>query len=94
MVMPVKIWMAPRTSEPTMMAIVSLSGENSAGRSKVLAGLMSLHSCGIKSPKKPPVSAPKRNVAMPHQKIISMKLGSAGRFLRRNSSEPKIISRP
>lgn len=77
-----------------MMAMVSFSGSNSAGMVKVLAGSMSLHSWGMKSPKKPPVSAPKMNVMMPHQKIISIKLRSSGRFFFRNSREPTIISRP
>ena len=77
-----------------MMAMVSLRGSNSDGRAKVLSGLIILHSWGIKSPKKPPVKAPKMKVVMPHQKIISMKLRSSGRFFFKNSSEPRIISRP
>ena len=77
-----------------MTDMVSSSGVKRAGSVKVLAGLMMRHSWGMKSPKKPPVSAPKMTVLMPHQKIISIKLGSAGRFFFKNSSEPTIISKP
>ena len=94
MVMPVNTWMTPSTREPTMMAMVSSSGENSAGRAKVLSGSKNLKSWGRKSPKKLPVSAPKTTVVTPHQKIISMKLRSSGRFFFRNSHEPMSISSP
>ena len=77
-----------------MMAMVSFSGSNSDGRATVLAGSMSLHSWGMKSPRKPPVSAPKIKVMMPHQKIISMKLLLSGRFFFKNSREPMIMASP
>ena len=91
---PVKIWIRPSASDPIMMGMVSFSGVNSDGSSKVLFGLMILQSCGMKSPKKPPVSAPKIKVLMPHQKIISMKLRSAGRFFFRKIRDPAIIRMP
>lgn len=93
-VMPVNTCKAPRISEPTMMAMVSSRGENSAGRAKVLSGSKNLKSCGRKSPKKLPVMAPKTTVVTPHQKIISIKLRSSGRFFFRNSHEPRSISSP
>ena len=66
MIIPVMIWIRPSTSEPIRIARVSFSGVNRAGSARVLAGLMILAIWGMKSPKKPPVSAPMRKVLMPH----------------------------
>ena len=74
--------------------MVFVRGVKRAGISKVLAGLMIFKSWGMKSPKKPPVSAPTINVLTPHQKNSSMKLGFFGLVLRRTNWVPAIISRP
>ena len=62
MIIPVKIWITPSTREPIRIARVSFRGVNRAGSSTVLEGLMILAIWGIKSPKKPPVRAPKTSV--------------------------------
>ena len=93
-VMPVKIWIRPMTRDAPMISMVFVRGVKRAGISKVLAGLMIFKSWGMKSPKKPPVSAPTINVLTPHQKNSSMKLGFFGLVLRRTNWVPAIISRP
>ena len=77
-----------------MMATMSSRAVNRAGISKVLLGLIMVTSWGIISPKKPPLAAPHRIVLIPHQKIISMKLGFLGFFFSRITADAATISSP
>ena len=70
MAMPVTIWTKPSAIAPMRIAIVSSSGVKSAGSAlNVVSGLIMPTSCGRKSPKKPPVSAPMINVLMPQENM-------------------------
>lgn len=70
MAMPVTIWTKPSAMAPIRIVIVSSSGVKSAGSAlNVVSGLMMPTSCGRKSPKKPPVSAPMMNVLMPQENM-------------------------
>ena len=70
MAMPVTIWTKPSAMAPIRIVIVSSSGVKSAGSDlNVVLGLIIPTSCGRKSPKKPPVSAPMMNVLMPQENM-------------------------
>ena len=70
MAMPVTIWTKPRAMAPIRMVMVSSSGVKSDGSAlNVVSGSMMPTSCGRKSPKKPPVNAPMRNVLMPQENM-------------------------
>lgn len=70
MAMPVTIWTKPSAMAPMRIVIVSSSGVKSEGSAlNVVLGLMIPASCGRKSPKKPPVSAPMINVLMPQENM-------------------------
>ena len=67
MTMPTMICTPPSAMQPIRIISVSPSGVKSAGSVKTVPGKTSETSCVRKSPKKPPVSAPKINVLSPHR---------------------------
>ena len=73
-------------------------GVNSVGQNqtKVLSGLISLTSWGMKSPKNPPVSAPIRKVVTPQKPSKAKKLWvpPVGFFFLSTSREAIIITSP
>ena len=97
MIMPVMIWIRPKAREPTRMASVSLRGVNRAGSSvSVVLGLMILANWGIKSPRKPPVSAPMIKVLMPHSssRPAKSRIPPLGRMTRNIKTAPRTIKMP
>ena len=97
MIMPVIIWMTPRTIAPSRIMMVSLSGVNRAGRPvQVVSGLIIWAICSGMSPKKPPVIAPQMVVEMPHQSSSSKKfrMPALGFFLPRMTSAAIIMRMP
>ena len=67
-IMPVMTWTAPRIRDPMSTGMASSSGSNSFHRD-TLAGSTPVSRpriWGIRSPKKPPVSAPQIKVLIPH----------------------------